>query len=59
MSPDIPAWQQAIADAYAKNPDKFRKAVLWQPDRSYWKRQTQQEFFAALAVHEIIKGENK
>ncbi len=58
MSLDIPAWQKTIAEAYAKNPDKFKKAVLWQPDRSYWKRQAQQELFAALAVSEIIKGEN-
>lgn len=59
MSLDIPAWQKTIADAYAKDPDKFKKAILWQPDRGYWKRQAQRELLAVLAVAEITKAENK
>lgn len=59
MSLDLPAWQKVILDAQAKDPEKFKRAVLWRPDRSYWKRQAQQQLFAALAVAEIIKEEQK
>lgn len=59
MSADIPAWQKFIADAIAKDPDKFKKAVLWQPDRGYWKREAMKQVYADMAIQALIKGEQK
>ncbi len=50
-------WQKVILDAYAKDPEKFKKSVLWQPDRGYWKREAMKQVYANMAIQALIKGE--
>jgi len=49
-------WQKVILDAYVKDPEKFKKAVLWQPDRGYWKREAMKEVYAIMAIDALVEG---
>lgn len=48
-------WQKFILDAYAKDPEKFKKAVLWTPGRGYWKREAMKQVYADMAIRALIK----
>lgn len=56
---NLEKWQLFMAEQVSKNPDAFKKAVLFQASRSDFKRRGLQEVYALLAVKALIKGEQK
>ena len=50
-------WHKFMLDAYAKDPEKFKKAVLLTPDRGYWKREAMKQVYVDMAIQALIKGE--